>query len=119
MKPLTNITNFLDRFDNFIDAEIKELIVLSASMIKVVLLAQDRSREFDWIKIELNFVDIFDAKLIEDKKLSLIDMSDGISIIKDGTKIAFAIGKYNNIQTIKNSIIYIESKTIKYDERSF
>ncbi|WP_457743194.1 hypothetical protein [Sulfurimonas sp.] len=121
MKPLNknNLSTFLKRFDNFKDAELRSFEVVSANEMKLTLATQDSARAFDWITIELSFYDITDANLIEDNKLHLIDMNDGISLFENDAQFAFAIGECYNISTIRNSILYIICKSLKYKEGSF
>ncbi len=119
MQPITNIDSFLKRFNNFIDAEFRSIEVLSATTMRVVFATQDEARGFDWITVTLEFSEINDAKLLDDSKLSLVDMQDGISLITEDKTVGFALGKYNTITSIKDSICYITSNSIKYSEGSF
>ena len=119
MKPIANTEEFVKRFDNFKDGEIRSINIVSPTTMLVTLAGQDSARAFDWITVNLEFNGISDARLIEDSKLSLIDMNDGISIINDDGKFAFGIGECYNTSTIKNSTCYIESKTLKYEEGQF
>ena len=68
--------------------------------------------------IEFEFNGVTDAKLISDSQLSLVDMSDGISLVADSNKIGFSIGRYK-LTSIKNSIFYIMLDNIKYKEGLF
>ena len=121
MKPLnkSQLKNFTDRFDNFKESQIRSFKIISPIQVQLELAVQDSAREFNWITLELLFSDITDAKLIEDEKLHLLDLNDGISIINSENQFAFALGECYNISTIKNSIFYIISNNIKYKESSF
>ncbi|MFT7003010.1 MAG: hypothetical protein ACJAWW_000344 [Sulfurimonas sp.] len=121
MKPILSkeLANFVKRFGNFVDAEIRSIKAISASTIIVTIACQDSARGFDWLTINLEFNDIIDANLIEDSKLLYIDMSDGASLINEQNCFAFGIGNYNNLSGIKNAISYIISSNIKYEEDSF
>jgi len=119
MKPLTNIDNFLKRFNNFKDGEFRSIDINSPSSITLTLAAQDNAREFDWISVKIELTGVSDAKVLQNEKLHLIDMSDGISIINENEKLAFGIGECYNISSIKNSICYIECSNIKYEEGLF
>ncbi|WP_297441142.1 hypothetical protein [Sulfurimonas sp.] len=109
----------LDRFDNFKDAQLRLVEVVSPSHIKVTLGVQDKARDFDWISLTLEFTGIVDARLPKENQLEFIDMSDGVSILKDDNKFVFAIGACYNISTIKNSIFYIISTDLKSYESPF
>ena len=120
IKPLlkNNLATFSKRFECFKDAEFRSLEVLSPTTMSATFATQDGARAFDWITITLEFSGISDAKLLESSKLHLVDMSDGISLIYDNN-FAFAIGDYNNISNIKNSISYIICTDLKYKEGLF
>ena len=121
MKPLLpkELPSFIKRFGNFIDAEIRTIEVISPTTMKVVIACQDSARGFDWLTINLEFTDISDARLLDNSKLPLIDMSDGISLIYEDNSFAFGIGDYYNLSGIKNATSYIISSSIKYEEGSF
>ena len=119
MKPITNVQEFVKRFDGFIEGEIRCIKIISPTTMLVTLAGQDSARAFDWITIDLEFSGVSDARLLDDSKLSLVDMSDGISIINEDNKFAFGIGKCNNLSGIKNATAYIESENLKYQEGSF
>lgn len=119
MKPLTNTKEFLKRFDNFKHGEFRSIEVISPTTIVVTLAGQDRAREFDWLGMKLEFNSVSDARILENDKLLLIDMSDGISIINENNRFAFGIGICYNISNIKTSTCHIECLNIKYKEISF
>ena len=121
MKPLTsnNLPAFLERFDNFKDAEFRSLNIISPLQVKLTFGVQDAARAFDWITIELEFNGISDARLLEHKRLALVDMSDGANIVKEGDLFAFGIGECYNISNIKNSVCYLIASDLKYKEGLF
>jgi len=121
MKPLLSkdINSFLERFDNFRDAEFREITPTSATTISMIFAIQDSARAFDWITITLEFSGVSDAKIIENQKLSLIDMSDGVSIIKSENEYGFGVGSAQSISGIKNATVFAISSNIKYEEGLF
>jgi hypothetical protein len=121
MKPILKkeIASFLKRFDNFRDAELRSLEIISATSIKLVFATQDSSRAFDWITIKLEFNGVSDAKLIQEKQLSFIDMSEGITLLEHQNKFAFAISECYNATSILNSSLYIMADNLKYQEEQF
>ncbi|WP_324171758.1 hypothetical protein [Sulfurimonas sp.] len=121
MKPLlkTELPNFLKRFGNFIDGEIRSIDIISPTIIKVTMAAQDSARGFDWLSINLEFSNIIDAKLIENSKLSLLDTSEGLALFFQDDCFAFSISNYTNLENVKNSLFYIISSNIKYEEDLF
>ena len=121
MKPLVSadIDKFVDRFNHFIDAEFRSIEILSNGSIKFTFALQDKTREYDWISLELEFYGVSDAKLLDDTKISFVDMSDGVTFLDIDNKFAFAIGNYNSYSPLKDSICFIVSDSIKYQERTF
>lgn len=121
MKPLTQkgLTEFLDRFDHFKGGELRSVDVINPFEIKVVLAAQDVARAYDWITIELFFYEVQAANLVEENQLAYLDIDDGINILFNENKFAFAIGECYNISNVKSSSLYIISNALKYQEGQF
>lgn len=121
MKPLlaNSLNSFLKRFDSFRSGELRSIEVISSSNIIITLAVQDTARGFDWIGMKFEFNEVEDAKLLEESKLSFVDMSDGISIIHNDNHFAFGIGECHNISSIKSSACYIMSSSLKYQEELF
>ena len=121
MRPLlqTQLKEFNKRFENFQDAEFRAVEILSANEIQLTLALQDTNRDFDWITLTLSFSEVVDARLIDEEKLHLLDMSEGAALIYDENMFAFGIGACYNISTIKNASFYVLSKSLKYKEGSF
>ena len=109
----------LKRFDNFKNADLRSLEIISPTHIKLTVAVQDNARAFDWITLTLDFFGVSDAKLLEQKKLKFIDMSEGVTLLNTDQQFAFAIGACYNIQAVKNSIFYIIFKDLKYTEGQF
>ena len=121
MKPLTlkELPAFVERFCSFKDAEFRSLEIISPLQIKITLAVQDSARAYDWITVALEFNGVSDARLLENSRLSFIDMSDGANIIKDENSFAFGIGECYNISNIKSSSCFIVANTLKYEEGLF
>jgi len=121
MKPLdaSQITKFLERFDDFKESEIRSLEIISPTEMKITLTAQDRARAFDWVTVTMLFNGVSDAKLIDESKLGFVDMDNGITILKEGDSFAFGLGHYKNISALKDAQLYLISQTIKYNEGAF
>lgn len=121
MKPLLakDIKPLLARFSNFIDAELRSIEIISPAIIKITLAGQDSARGFDWLIVCFEFSGVVDAKLLENSKLPLVDMSDGINIVHEDGNFAFGIGDYKSLSNIKNSICFLISSALKYEEGAF
>jgi hypothetical protein len=112
MKPLLKdeLKSFVLRFNKFIDAEVRSIDITSATNIDVVIACQDSLRGFDWLSISLEFCNVIDASVVENSKLSFIDLSEGIDIRYENSSFIFEI---------KNATIFINSSSIKYEEGLF
>lgn len=121
MRPLLkkDCDAFLKRFDNFIDAELRSIEIISANSVKITLAAQDGAREFDWITVTLEFNGIKGALLLENSKLSHVDMSEGITLLCEENRFAFGIGSYTNLRNITDSVCYIKADSLKYLQGEF
>lgn len=121
MKPLlqTQLLTLLERFDSFKNAEFRTLKIISPTNVSLTLALQDGAREFDWITLTLEFFGVSDARLLEEKQLNFIDMSDGASLFFEENKFAFGIAERYNISNVKNSSFYLICDSIKYEEGQF
>lgn len=121
VKPLLekDLNFFLKRFNNFIDAELRHVEIVSPTTISITIAAQDEARAFDWISVKLEFSAVSDAKLLDANRLSFVDMSDGVTLLYKDNVFAFAISKYSNLSAIKSSICYIIGSELKYQEGLF
>ncbi len=119
MKVLNDFEDFLKRFNHFKNGEFRSIEIVSPTKIVLTFAGQDESRQFDWISLKLEFSGIQDAKLLENKKLPLLDMSEGISIVKDSTFLAFGFGECYNISNVRTASIYMICSCIKYEEEKF
>lgn len=121
MKPLLakDIKPLLTRFSHFTDGELRSIEIISPTIIKITLAGQDSARGFDWLTICFEFSGVTDAKLFDSSKLSFIDMSGGINIIYEDGSFAFGIGDYKNLLNIKNSVCFLISSALKYEEGAF
>ena len=109
----------LKRFNHFKDADFRSLEIISPQNIKLTFAVQDAARAHDWITLTLNFNAISDARLLENNRLGLVDMSDGVTLIKDANSFAFGLGECYNISTIKTAPLYLIASSLKYEEGSF
>ncbi len=121
MKPLLSnkTTELLTRIDKAIDGELYAVTMNSPLNFTVELSVQDKNRGHDWINIAFEVDGISDARLIEDEKLSLVDMSEGISIVFEGATCALGVGSYNSVESIKSAALYLIGSSLKYEERPF
>ncbi len=121
MKPLlaTKTDELLKRIDNAIGGEIRSVVMNSPINFTIELSVQDANRGHDWINIAFEVDGVSDAQLIEDEKLPLVDMSDGISLIFEGGSCALGIGSYRSLEAMKSALLFLKGSSIKYEERLF
>ena len=112
MKPLhvKDVKSFLSRFGNFLDAEIRNIDIVSAQEITITLACQDSARAFDWITLTLGFSGISDASLIDSTQLLHVDTSEGATLSYIDNYFIFSI---------KNATLSLKASTIKYEEGQF
>ncbi len=111
MKPLLkkDLPAFIQRFENFKDAEFRSLKVLSPSEMRIDFALQDAARDYDWISISLEFTNVTDASIVNEDKIHLLDMSGGASLFF----------KENFTFKITNTSFYIKASSIKFQEDPF
>lgn len=121
MRPLlqTQIKSFLKRFNNFENAEIRTLEIVTPQNILLTFALQDEARAYDWITLTLSFHEVSDAKLLTTNQLKLLDLSDGFSLFFEENQFAFGLGECYNSSSVKNATLYIIAKSIKYEEGIF
>jgi len=121
MKPLhvSELKTFQARFERFSGSEIKNITIKSPSVIEIQFSVQDAGRAFDWIDIAFELSNVSDAKIVENSKLSYLDMNEGISIIFEDNKFVLCHGEYSSLQTAKDSPLYIICESIKFKELPF
>ena len=121
MKPLhvSQIESFNKRFNSLIDSELRRVDIISPTTMSIVLSVQDENRAFDWINLELEVSGVSDARLIDEDKISFLDMSDGISILYEEKNVIISVGKYNSFESANNAPLLIKGGTLKYQENTF
>jgi len=121
MKPLlpNKTPELLTRIDNAVDGELYAVTMNSPLNFTIELSVQDKNRGYDWINIAFEVDGVSDANLIEDNKLSLVDMSEGVSILFEDDVCAIGIGNYKSIDSVKSATLYLVGSSLKYEERPF
>ena len=121
MTPLlpNKIPELLTRIDQASGGELFSVTMNTPQKFTIELSVQDKNRGYDWINIAFEVDGIIDAHLIDDTKLSLVDMSEGISVCHENGLYAVGIGKYNSIDALKSATLYLIGNALKYEERPF
>ncbi len=118
MKPLLSgqIPSFLDRFSNFEGAVIQDISIISPTQISCIFELQDKQRQFDWIKLTIDFFGIKNARLLQTQHYDHVEIDEGISLIYDSTLFGFCIGQYKTIKALEDASCFIIADTVKYKE---
>ncbi len=121
MKPLhvSEIDTFDKRFDRCSGGELRSLKLINPTTMVLRLSVQDAGRGFDWIDLELEVSGVNDARLIDESKLSFIDMSEGISILFEDLNVIVCVGDYSSFEAAHDAPLFIRGSALKYQENNF
>jgi len=109
----------LTRIDHTKGGELISVTMNNPQNFTIELSVQDKSRGYDWINIAFEIDGISDARLIDDKSLSLIDMSEGISLVEENGEIGLSVGAYSTVSALKDAKLFLLGQSVKYEERPF
>lgn len=121
MKPLlpNSLKELLSRIDYATGGELVSVVMNDPQSFTIELSVQDKNRGFDWINIAFEIEGVFDARLIDEQKLSLVDMNDGISLLFEDGIYGLGVGSYKNTAALKSASLYLLGNSMKYEERPF
>ena len=121
MKPLLpqKFQELLTRIDQAKGGELISVTMNNPQNFTIELSVQDKNRAYDWINIAFEVDGIIDARLLDDKSLTLVDMSEGISLLEEDGEVGISIGKYNALRTLRDAKLFLLGQSIKYEERAF
>ncbi len=106
------IDTLLKKYNNFKYEQIRSIDQLPDSSKVITLVVQDDDGE-DTNTIKLEFTNINDSKILVNSVLSYLDMTSGITIIKENNLYGFAIGSGTAMLHVHNAPLYIVSSDIK------
>lgn len=121
MRPLTasSTSSLMERIENVKDGELRSIVMKDPTTFTLTFSVQDKNRGFDWLNIAFEISGIYDARLIDDKKLAFVDMSDGVSIVFEDSECGLLFGYYRSLDSAADSVIYMLGDSIKYEELPF
>ena len=111
---MQKINTLLEKYDNFRGAQIRSVEYISLTERIVTIGDEDEDGE-DMYAVKLRFTEIQSSKILEQSVLSYLDMSSGITLIKENDLYGFAIGKGSAMLHVHNAPIYIVASKIKID----
>lgn len=116
MRPLSTqkqVDDLLERVAYAVDAQSLSLEVINPTTMTLQMTVQDKNRGFDWIGLRFQIDGVNDARLLDEAKLSLIDMSEGIT----ATTKAIAVGKLKKDESaFSDATLFIVGESMKYEE---
>jgi len=113
---MEEINKLLNKYDNFKYEQIRSIEQLPDSRKIVTLVVQDDDGE-DLNTIKLEFSNITDSKILVDSVLSFLDMTSGITLIKENNLFGFAIGSGTAMLHVHNAPLFIIASDIKIQEQ--
>ncbi len=114
---MQEINTLLEKHNNFKYAQIRSIEQLSDDTRTVTIVVQDDDGEEDLHTIMLEFKDIKNSRILLNEVLGYLDMSFGVSIIKENGLYGFALGKGTAMLHVHNAPLYIISSDIKIEEK--
>ena len=112
---MEEINALLQKYNNFRYEQIRSVQHHSDGSKTVTLVIQDEDGE-DTNTINLTFSGINDLRILEDGVLSYLDMTSGVTIIKENDQYGFAIGNGTAMLHVHNAPMYIIASGIKIEE---
>lgn len=112
---MEEINRLLEKYNHFKYEQIRSVEQLPDSTKIVTLVVQDDDGE-DVNTIKLKFNDIKDSKILVDSVLSFLDMTSGITLIRENNLYGFAIGSGTAMLHVHNAPLYIISLDITIEE---
>ncbi|MDF1880728.1 hypothetical protein JHD50_05315 [Sulfurimonas sp. MAG313] len=114
---MQEINTLLKKYNNFKYEQLRSVEQLSDGTKIVTIVVQDDDGE-DVNTINLEFSDIKSSKILIDSVLAYIDMSSGITLIKENNLYGFAIGSGTAMLHVNSAPLYIVASGIKITENS-
>lgn len=111
------INALLKQHNKFKYAQIRTIEQLSDDTKAVTIVVQDDDGEEDLHTIRIEFKDIKSSRILVNEVLGYLDMSSGISIIKENDLYGFALGSGTAMLHVHNAPLYIVSSSIIIEEK--
>lgn len=111
------INALLKKHNKFKYAQIRSIDQLSDDTKTVTIVVQDDDGEEDLHTVKIEFKDIKSSRILLNDVLGYLDMSSGISIIKENDLYGFALGNGSAMLHVHNAPLYIVASAIKIEEK--
>lgn len=112
---MQHIAPLLEKYNNFKYEQIRSVENLSDTSKRVTLVIQDDDGE-DVSSVKIEFSGITSSKILKNEVLSFIDMSSGITLIKEHGLYGFAVGSGTAMLHVHNAPLYIVASEVSISE---
>lgn len=109
------IAQLLEKYNHFRYEQIRTVKQLSSTHKIVTVVVLDDEGE-DVQHVEFEFRDIKNSKILVDSVLSLLDMTDGITLLKENDLYGFALGSGTAMLHVNNAPMYIIASEVEVRE---
>lgn len=112
---MKDVNIILEKYNNFKAAQLRTIKQLpDSSKILSIVIQDDDGEDINTVNIE--FTDIKSSKILVDSVLPMLDMMDGITIIKENNLYGFALGRGTAMLHVHNAPLYIVASNISIQE---
>jgi len=112
---MDNINALLEKYNHFKYDQIRSVEHHADASKTVTLVVQDDDGE-DINSVKLKFSNINDSRILENGVLSFLDMTSGITLLKENNLYGFALGSGTAMLHVHNAPLYIVASDIEIQE---
>lgn len=113
---MEEIDALLEKYNHFKYDQIRSIQQLPDSSKIVTLVVQDEDGE-DVNTVNITFSNINASRILENGVLSFLDMTSGITLLKENDLYGFALGSGTAMLHVHNAPLYIVASDIKIEEQ--
>ena len=114
---MDQIAPLLEKYNHFKYEQIRSVVNLTETSKRVTLVVQDDDGE-DIASVDIEFSGITASKILKNEVLSFIDMSSGITLIKEHGLYGFSVGSGSAMLHVHNAPLYIIASEVSISEAS-
>lgn len=114
---MEEINTLLNKHNNFKYAQVRSIEQLTDNSRTLTIVVLDDDGEEDLHTIKIEFINIKNSRILQNNVLGYLDMSFGISIIKENNLYGFALGRGTAMLHVHNAPLFIISTDIKIEEK--
>lgn len=115
-KIMEEINSLLEKYNHFKYEQIRSVEQLpDASKIVTLVVQDDEGEDLNTVKMVFN--DVKDSKILVDSVLSFLDMTSGITLIKENNLYGFAIGSGTAMLHVHNAPLFIIASDVQIKEQ--